>query len=109
MYTSPIDVIYGEMQMQVEGEIYKAVQKVGVNVDKEELLKALQYDRGQYEQGYKDGYARAIDEFAETLNKKITVFVLKHKDNLDFASGIGVAWSLVDEMAEQMKEGVNNG
>lgn len=68
MYTSPIDVTYREMQMQVEGDIYKAVQKVGVNVDKEELLKALQYDRGQYEQGYKDGYAKAIDDFAKKMS-----------------------------------------
>lgn len=67
MYTSPIDVIYGEMQMQVEGDIYKAVQKVGINVYKEELLKALQYDRGQYEQGYKDGYVKAIDDFADKV------------------------------------------
>ena len=42
------------MRNQIEGEIYKAVMNVGVNVDKEELIKALQYDRGQYQKGYKD-------------------------------------------------------
>lgn len=42
------------MRNQIEGEIYKAVMDVGVNVDKEELLKALQYDREQYQKGYKD-------------------------------------------------------
>jgi hypothetical protein len=26
-----------------------------INVDREELLNALQYDRGQYEKGYRDG------------------------------------------------------
>ena len=41
--------------MQLEGEVMKAVQKVGVTVDKEELLKALKYDREQYEKGYRDG------------------------------------------------------
>lgn len=49
--------------------------------------------------------AKAIDEFAQAANKKITEFVLAHKDNLDFASGISVAWSIIDEIAEQMKEG----
>lgn len=49
---------------------------------------------------------KVIDEFAETLNKKISEFVLEHKDNLDFASGISVAWNMVDEIAEQMKGGV---
>jgi len=54
MYQSPIDVIIGQMNMTIENEICKAVQNVGVNVDKEELLKALQYDRGQYQKGYRD-------------------------------------------------------
>lgn len=63
MYNSPIEMIIGNMQMQQEGEIIRAVQEIGVNVDKDELLKALQYDRGQYEKGYKDG----IKEFAKEL------------------------------------------
>ena len=46
---------------------------------------------------------KAIDDFAERLNKKIGDFVLEHKDNLDFASGISVAWNMVDEIAEQLK------
>lgn len=54
MYQSPIDVIVGQMNLRMENEICKAVQNVGVTVDKEELLKALQYDRGQYQKGYKD-------------------------------------------------------
>lgn len=48
---------------------------------------------------------QAITEFAERLNSKISDFVLEHKDNLDFASGISVAWNLIDETAEQMKAG----
>ena len=53
-YQSPIDIIQTQMQSQIEGDIYKAVMKVGVNVDKDELLKALQYDRDQYQKGYTD-------------------------------------------------------
>lgn len=53
-YQSPIEVIQTQMRNQIEGEIYKAVMNVGVNVDKEELLKALKYDREQYQKGYKD-------------------------------------------------------
>ena len=53
-YRSPIEVIQTQMRNQIEGEIYKAVMNVGVNVDKEELLKALRYDREQYQKGYKD-------------------------------------------------------
>jgi Zn-finger nucleic acid-binding protein len=42
------------MKLSLESEICKAVQKVGVNVDKDELIKALQYDRAQYQKGYND-------------------------------------------------------
>ena len=57
-YESPIEVIATQMRITSETrlgeEIVKAVQNVGVNVDKAELLKALRYDRGQYQNGYKD-------------------------------------------------------
>ena len=53
MYKSPIEIIYGQMQTQVENGIYETIQKYDINVDKEELIKALQYDRNQYEAGYK--------------------------------------------------------
>lgn len=76
MYESPINQILGELQMHLEGETLKAVQNVGIDVDKEELIKALQYDRGQYEKGYKDGYADAIVEFVE----RITLPLLTEED-----------------------------
>lgn len=62
MYRSPIEIIYGQMETQMEGDILRAVQKYGINVDKEELLRALQYDRNQYEKGYADGKADAMAE-----------------------------------------------
>ena len=61
MYKSPIEIIYGQMQTQIEGDTLKAVQSYYPNVDKEELLKALQYDRNQYNKGYADGKAEAVE------------------------------------------------
>lgn len=60
MYKSPIDIIYGQMETKMEGDILRAVQKYGINVDKDELLRALQYDRGQYEKGYADATPKWI-------------------------------------------------
>lgn len=37
-----IQIAYGETQMALENEVMKAVCKVGINVNKEELLKALE-------------------------------------------------------------------
>lgn len=60
MYNSPIDKIIGEMQSQLvkneEGQLMVQVtQTVGYDIDKDELIKALNYDRQQYEKGYEDG------------------------------------------------------
>lgn len=61
MYQSPIEMIYTDIQTQIKEEadksIYEAVQQCEIHVDKDELIKALQYDRRQYERGYLDGYA----------------------------------------------------
>lgn len=53
-YKSPIEIIHGELETKIENDIMTAVQRYGINVNKEELIKALEYDRKQYEQGYED-------------------------------------------------------
>lgn len=57
MYKSPIELILGEPRTEINNEIGKVILDVGVSVDKEELIKALAYDRQQYEKGYEDGKA----------------------------------------------------
>ena len=69
-YESPIKQIIGEMQIQYENDCLKAVQSVGFHVNKEELAKALVYDRGQYDKGYEDAYSYVdilINEFCVPL------------------------------------------
>ena len=53
-YESPINMVLSQMRTACEGEVYKAIQNIGVHVDKDELLRALQYDRNQYAKGYND-------------------------------------------------------
>ena len=50
-----------------------ACMKVGVSVDKDELVRALRYDRGQYEKGYVDGSLAAAAE-VEFFKKRICEF-----------------------------------
>lgn len=50
-----------------------ACMKVGVSVDKDELVRALRYDRGQYEKGYADGSLAAAAE-VEFFKKRICEF-----------------------------------
>lgn len=64
MYKSPIELLVDDIQHQIvkkqDEDIYKAVLHYIPNVNKEELIRALQYDRNQYEKGYADGKADAM-------------------------------------------------
>lgn len=71
MYKSPIDITVSDISHKIvkeqENQIYKTVQSVGVNVDKHELIRALNYDRQQYDKGYYDG----VKDFAERYKDQI--------------------------------------
>lgn len=62
-FIAPISLYESAMSFQVQNEILSAVKRVGVMVDKEELLKALDYDRNQYAEGYKAGYEAAASKW----------------------------------------------
>ena len=63
-YESPITLmtekIANDLSNKMEGLIMECVQRVGVSVDKDELVRAMNYDRGQYEKGYRDGLNDAV-------------------------------------------------
>lgn len=61
MYESPISIteitnnIAKKQNEQFENDLmYQIKQTCYINIDKDELIKALQYDRDQYEKGYQD-------------------------------------------------------
>ncbi len=65
MYEPPITQQIAEhFTKEIDAQVYKAVLNVGIDVDKRELIRALNYDRKQYEKGYRDGYEEAIKDFA---------------------------------------------
>lgn len=54
---SYIDQIIERVKDEFDNNVYKAVLRAGVQVDKSELIRALQYDRDQYLKGYSDAKA----------------------------------------------------
>lgn len=73
MYESPIEIISGELQTAYEDGILKAVRKCDIHCDKEELLKALAYDRDQYRKGYEDAKSRWIlcENITEPIDREV--------------------------------------
>lgn len=73
MWDSPINIteiqdsFVSEIKNRTEEMVFTEIKRIGIDVDKEELIKALTYDRNQYEKGYADGYAEAIREFSGKL------------------------------------------
>lgn len=75
MYESPLEKIYSNIQSQIikqdeENMMYTVHQAVGYKVDKQELIKALNYDREQYKKGYKDAISVIEDIKAEISEYK---------------------------------------
>lgn len=67
MYKSPIKIITGKMQTNYDDEIYWTTQNVGIKVDREELLKALKYDRQQFKEGFREGEKHTLRQIKNLL------------------------------------------
>lgn len=111
-YKSPIEVMMSDAQLKFENGVYEAVQNVDIHVDRDELIKALQYDRQQYEKGWNDALAllkgsgwisvrerlpecdRILDDDGLTLNS--SEYVLVYGTDPDGDKVLGVANYLTD-------------
>lgn len=76
MYESPITIterLVNKAREQMENDIMNNVLTVtteyGINVNKDELIKALQYDRNQYNKGYADGYSEFAFDFYKAFRE----------------------------------------
>lgn len=70
MYQSPITKLIGEITSEIirneENKLIAVVnQQVGYRIDREELIKALQYDRDQYRKGFNDAKRQILDKIYE--------------------------------------------
>ena len=82
-YKSPINIIQEKMTTELDNEVLKAVISVGVKVNKDELIKALEYDRSQYLQGYEEAkeiYEKALDKACEQLEYKDNCLIMSAEE-----------------------------
>ena len=99
-YKSPISMecrrMVDEINAGVEGRIFTAIAEVGVHVNREELIKALSYDRDQYHKGFSDGYdfAQAWISVSDRLPEKCTDVLVYVPDQIDvgYLSPSGQYW-----------------
>lgn len=70
MYKSPIEIFQAGIEYQLENDIMNMIQKYGITVDKDELLRALRYDRDQYYKGFSDGWIRGLENLVRCKDCK---------------------------------------
>ena len=76
-YESPVDILVSNITTDLENDILQIVQKYHIKVDREELIKALDYDRHQYDNGYHNGYA---DGYLEGFKEAKRLLEEKYKE-----------------------------
>lgn len=71
IYDCPIHEQIGQLRTMMANEhdkmLMKAVQEVGIEIDKESLVQAIHNDRLRYEDAYKKGYADCKKEYEEKM------------------------------------------
>lgn len=106
-YESPITIAIGQMRMEQDNNIYRAIQEYGVDVDKDELIKALRYDREQYEKGYVNGYNRIAEVVRAIFEDIEAALTMNHCQHRPFGSGEYVDYfanGLEEDIAELKKK-----
>ena len=89
-WDSPIEIIVNQIESAWKEETFRVIQKVcvSINVDRDELIKALQYDRNQYEKGYEDGKKDAAQRWipvTERLPEKTGKYLVSVKNGNVYA------------------------
>ena len=90
MYKSPIEIHASQMSVEYENGVLQYVQKYFPYVDKDELYKALQYDRNQYDEGFVDGAIALANRLKELSSMS---------DNYIFSNSINM---VIDEVLKKM-------
>ena len=73
IYNCPIKTQIGAVELMMREEydrkIVRAVQQIGIDIDKEGLVEALNHDRKRYEEAYQKGWDDCKKHYEEKLNR----------------------------------------
>ena len=77
-YESPIAVSFEQIANEIRERQENAVvatisERMAVDINKDELAKALTYDRNQYSEGFRAGYERALFDIRLQLGQAVGI------------------------------------
>lgn len=111
-YESPIEVIYKANISRIEDDVVKCVQSYGINVDKDEMLKALRYDRRQYEKGYAEGRAEAAFAASERIahaESRIEGLIRQVMENEEIRKAFGLVTIIIGNEIRRLRNEQRHG
>ena len=85
-YKPPMEILYDDTMSNIANQIREDIDnrivcefnnQIGLNIDKDELIKALKYDRDQYNKGYLEGYSRGLEEGKQTIMIELAHSILE--------------------------------
>lgn len=102
MYESPINLYMQEIMTTMENERENAItakisESTGVDIDKGELIRALQYDRQQYNAGYTDAKAEYESMLKQIRAEIENDWQLKNFPASPFSCGLRYAIEIIDK------------
>ena len=106
-YKSPINIVSSALRNEVENNILKSIINIGIDIDKDEFVKALQYDRNQYEKGFSDATPKWIP-VSERLPNDDELVLITLTDKLNYTTvTLGCysrteGWTMVEEYLEYL-------
>ena len=108
-YQSPIDILVTtaceEARNKLGELILKSVARMGVEVDRAELIKALEYDRDQYEVGYQVGFEngtnKAVMDTIQMIRLRMAVYFGTYTHDADVK--VSDVFRLIDRIIEDVE------
>ena len=80
-WVSPVELFTKEFQTRIDDGIQQLIEvELGAKIDREEFIKAMNYDRNQFAVGFKSGYAKRDSEIVRCKDCKHLVEI--DPDNL---------------------------
>lgn len=98
-YVETVNQINDAMDAQKDEQIMNVIrQTIDIKIDRNELMKALQYDRDQYNKGYQDGYEKGKNEAVKVNTEKVNNLIHNIKDTIESTSREGVCTLHVNDL-----------
>lgn len=111
MYESPIKLVVQDIETQMvqkeEQTILEAIRKCGVVVDKNELIKAINYERNQYSKGYKDGVNDVVDKIRTEIENHCCLTKENHCRYCSYCNslmGVREILAIIDKYKKESEE-----